>query len=204
MRLIVGLGNPGKKYDHTRHNVGFDVLDVLYDRLENASPEKFVKGSAQKGLLKGEKVMLLKPLTYMNLSGEALQEASAYYKIPPEDIIVICDDIDLPPGYLRIREKGGPGGHNGLKNIIDHLHTQDFVRIRLGIGDRADKRQDLADHVLGHFAEGEADAMEKAMEHAADAVECMITDGISIAMNRFNTKKEKPAKKKEEETDCEP
>ena len=136
MRLIVGLGNPGKKYEHTRHNVGFDVLDILYDRMVNASPEKFQKGSAQAGFLEGEKVILLKPLTYMNLSGEAVREAASYYKIANEDICVICDDVEIPLAHVRIREKGSAGGHNGLKSIIEHLGGSDFTRIRIGIGDR--------------------------------------------------------------------
>ena len=187
--LIAGLGNPGRKYEHTRHNVGFDVLDILYDKTENPSPEKFKKSTAMRGLLCGHKVMLLKPLTYMNLSGEAVREASDYYHIDTAGaLIVICDDINLPAGTVRIREKGSDGGHNGLKDIIRHVGHTGFIRVRVGVGDRADRREDLADHVLGHFTGQEKKEMDEAMEKAAEAVCCILTDGVSRAMNLYNTR----------------
>lgn len=201
--LIAGLGNPGRKYEHTRHNVGFDVLDILYDRTENPSPEKFVKSSARRGLLDGKRVMLLKPLTYMNLSGEAVREAADYYRIDTTQmLIVICDDINLPAGTIRIREKGSDGGHNGLKDIIRHLGHDRFLRVRVGVGDRKDRREDLADHVLGHFAGQEKEEMDGAMERAAQAVRCILTEGAARAMSMYNTKPKRD-KREEEKTEAE-
>ncbi len=201
--LIVGLGNPGRPYQHTRHNVGYDVLDILYDRLQDPTIEKFRKSSARKGLLNGQRVILLKPLTYMNLSGEAVREAVNFYKLDPAyQVLVICDDVDLPVGTLRMRKKGSAGGHNGLKNIILHLGREDFPRIRLGVGDRPDRETDLANHVLGHFDKEDARIMEEAMEKAADAAECFLTDGADLAMNRYNTvKKRKKAETEIPETE---
>ncbi len=188
MYIIVGLGNPGKQYDRTRHNVGFEVIDVLADRMGIHVEEKKSKGLWGKGILAGEKVVLIKPQTYMNLSGECVRAAADFYKVPAEDILVIHDDIDLEPGQLRIRGKGSAGGHNGIKNIIAHLGTQEFPRIKVGVGEKP-KGMDLADYVLSHFSKGEQERMDEAYREAADAVELFLAEGIDKAMNRYNAKK---------------
>lgn len=191
MYLIAGLGNPGKDYDHTRHNVGFDALDVIASKNGIAINEIKHKGLLGKGMIGGEKVILLKPQTYMNLSGESILEVAQYFKIDPEtEVIVLCDDIDLAPGSIRIREKGSAGGHNGLKNIILHLHTENFTRVRMGVGEKP-SGGDLVNHVLGHFAGEDQKKMEECYEQVAKAVECMITEGPQKAMNLYNTKKKK-------------
>ena len=184
--LIVGLGNPGEKYENTRHNVGFQVVDELAER-QNAPVQK-LKFKALTNLLtiSGEKVLVMKPVTYMNLSGEAVRPAADFYKIPPERILVISDDTALDPGKLRIRAKGSAGGHNGLKNIIQHLGTDQFPRVRVGVGQKPHPDYDLADWVLGKF-QGEAKkVMDEAVKRAADAVECILKEGADRAMNRFN------------------
>ena len=184
--LIVGLGNPGEKYENTRHNVGFQVVDELAER-QNAPVQK-LKFKALTNLLtiSGEKVLVMKPVTYMNLSGEAVRPAADFYKIPPERILVISDDTALDPGKLRIRTKGSAGGHNGLKNIIQHLGTDQFPRVRVGVGQKPHPDYDLADWVLGKF-QGEAKkVMDEAVKRAADAVECILKEGTDRAMNRFN------------------
>ncbi len=186
--IIVGLGNPGKKYDGSRHNVGFDVIDELVDRYDIRHPQRFGKSMIGKGRIGSEKVILVKPLTYMNLSGEAVREITDYYKVDPSSqLIVISDDVDLPVGKLRIRAKGSAGGHNGLKSIIGHLGRNDFNRIRVGVGGKAHPDMDLADHVLGHFNKSERAVMDEAVTRAADAVECILSDGVDKAMNIYNT-----------------
>lgn len=203
--IIVGLGNPGRKYDGSRHNIGFDVIDALVDRYHIGGPERFGKSMIGKGRIGDRKVILVKPLTYMNLSGEAVQEIIHYYKVDPaEDLVVISDDIDLPAGTLRIRKKGSAGGHNGLKNIVQHLGTEAFTRIRVGVGAKPDAGYDLADYVLGHFTGEEKKQMEEAAEKAAEAVACMVTDGVDLAMNRFNTPRKKKQKKQKAEAVTEP
>ena len=196
--IIVGLGNPGRKYDGTRHNVGFDVIDELVDRFHIGGPEKFGKSMIGKGRIGDRKVILVKPMTYMNLSGEAVQEIVHYFKADPEqDLVIISDDIDLQVGQLRIRKKGSAGGHNGLKNIVQHLGSGNFARIRVGVGGKPDPDFALMDYVLGHFSGDDKKVMEEAVSKAADAVACMVTEGADLAMNRFNTprkKKQKPAK----------
>ena len=189
MYLIVGLGNPGREYDKTRHNAGFDTLDVLADMLNTSVEEKKFKGLYGRGLIGGEKVILLKPQTFMNLSGESVREAADFYKIDPEHIIVIYDDISLGPGQLRIRRKGSAGGHNGIKNIIAHLGIQEFPRIKVGVGAKP-PRMDLADYVLGRFSAEDRRVMEEAFKTAAKAAQVMITDGAEAAMNQFNGHKE--------------
>ena len=147
--IIAGLGNPGRKYDGSRHNAGFDVIDELVDRFRISGPIRFGRSMIGKGVIGGKKVILVKPLTYMNLSGEAVREIVSYYKIDPADhLIVISDDIDLPVGHLRIRKKGSAGGHNGLKNIILHLGDDEFTRIRIGVGGKPESRQRQG-HCLG-------------------------------------------------------
>ena len=184
--LIVGLGNPGEKYEDTRHNVGFQVVDELAER-QNAPVQK-LKFKALTNLLtiSGEKVLVMKPVTYMNLSGEAVRPAADFYKIPPERILVISDDTALDPGKLRIRTKGSAGGHNGLKNIIAQLGTQDFPRIRIGVGAPPHPDYDMADWVLSSFKNQDAEDMKAAAARAAQAAECYIIQGPDRAMNLFN------------------
>ena len=188
MYLIAGLGNPTKEYDKTRHNVGFSVIDALADRYRIDISEKKHKALCGRGVIEGQKVLLLKPQTFMNLSGESIRAAADYYKIEPEEMIVIYDDISLDPGQLRIRLKGSAGGHNGIKNIIANLGTQDFPRIKVGVGAKP-PRMDLADYVLSRFGAGEQKLMEEAFGEAAEAAVMMMTDGAERAMNHFNAKK---------------
>ena len=185
MYIIAGLGNPTREYEKTRHNVGFEVIDVLADMLGTTVEEKKFKGCYGRGIIGGEKVLLLKPQTFMNLSGESIRAASDFYKVDPEHIIIIYDDISLDVGQLRIRKKGSAGGHNGFKNIIAHLGTQEFPRIKVGVGDKP-KKMDLADYVLSRFSKEDRAAMEDAFKEAAKAVEVMITEGMDTAMNQFN------------------
>ncbi|MEG2871488.1 MAG: aminoacyl-tRNA hydrolase, partial [Clostridium sp.] len=154
MYIIAGLGNPGKEYEGTRHNTGFMTIDVLADRYNIDIREKAHKALIGKGVIEGQKVILVKPQTYMNLSGESIRSVMDFYKVTPENFIVIFDDISLEPGQLRIRKKGSAGGHNGIKNIIAQLGTQEFARIKVGVGAKP-PRMDLADYVLGHFSKGE-------------------------------------------------
>lgn len=188
MYLIVGLGNPGREYEHTRHNAGFDAIDILAEKLGTDVKEKKHRGLCGKGMIGGEKVILLKPQTYMNLSGESVRAAADFYKIDAEHMIVLYDDIDLDVGKLRVRAKGSAGGHNGIKNIIAHMGTQEFPRVRIGVGAKPD-RMDLADYVLGRFSQVERSVMEDAFEEAAEAAIAVVEDGIDAAMNRFNRKK---------------
>ncbi|HJC06175.1 MAG TPA: aminoacyl-tRNA hydrolase [Candidatus Enterocloster excrementipullorum] len=185
MYLIAGLGNPTREYEKTRHNVGFDTIDVLADRINTDVAERKFKGLYGKGMLGGEKVILLKPQTFMNLSGESVRAAADFYKIPPDHIIVIYDDISLDVGHLRIRTKGSAGGHNGIKNIIAHLGTQEFPRIKIGVGGKP-PRMDLADYVLSRFPAEERKIMETAFRDAAEAAGVLIAEGPDAAMNRFN------------------
>ena len=188
MYLIAGLGNPTREYDKTRHNVGFSVIDVLADRYNIDVSDRKHKALCGRGVIEGEKVLLLKPQTFMNLSGESIREAVDYYKIDPEDIIVIYDDISLEPGQLRIRLKGSAGGHNGIKNIIAHLGTQEFPRIKVGVGAKPPK-MDLADYVLSRFGAEEQKIMDEAFGEAAEAAVMMMTTGAERAMNHYNAKK---------------
>lgn len=185
MYIIVGLGNPTKEYEGTRHNVGFAVLDVLADRLYASVEEKKFKGYYGRAVTGGEKVILLKPQTFMNLSGESVRAAADFYKVEPDHIIVVYDDISLDVGQLRIRTKGSAGGHNGIKNIIAHLGTQEFPRIKVGVGNKP-PRMDLADYVLSRFSKEEKGEMDAAFKMAAEAVEVYIKEGPDVAMNRFN------------------
>lgn len=188
MYIIAGLGNPTKEYDKTRHNVGFSVIDALADQYNIDVSERKHKALCGRGAIEGQKVVLMKPQTFMNLSGESIRAAVDFYKVDPEDIIIIYDDISLEPGQLRIRMKGSAGGHNGIKNIIAHLGTQEFPRIKVGVGAKP-PRMDLADYVLSRFSQGEQRLMDDAFKEAADAAVMMMTDGAERAMNHFNTKK---------------
>ena len=188
MYIIVGLGNPSKQYEGTRHNAGFMTLDVLADRYNIDISEKKHKALCGKGVIEGNKVVLLKPQTFMNLSGESVRAAADFYKVAPEEIIVIYDDISLEPGQLRVRKKGSAGGHNGMKNIIAHLGTQVFTLIRVGVGEKP-AGMDLADYVLGRFSKGERELLEEAFKEGARAAVAILCDGIESAMNQFNGKK---------------
>lgn len=188
MYLIVGLGNPGKTYEATRHNMGFDTIDYLIE--EHRIPQSGVKFNAMygKGIIGGEKVILMKPLSYMNLSGGPVQEMANYFKIDPEtELIVIYDDIDLDPGQLRIRKQGSAGGHNGIKDIINRLGTQKFLRVKVGVGAKP-KGWDLADYVLGRFSTEERKLVDESIQRAGKAVELMISQGVDAAMNEYNKK----------------
>ena len=188
MFLIAGLGNPGRQYEKTRHNMGFDTIDELIDRHRIPQGGIAHKAMYGKGMIAGEKVLAVKPLTYMDLSGDSLRECVNYYKLDPEtQMIVIYDDIDLEPGQIRIRKKGSAGGHNGIKSIIAQLGTQNFYRIKVGVGAKP-KGWDLADYVLGRFSSDERIAVDKAIKEAADAVEMILKDGIEAAMNHYNRK----------------
>lgn len=188
MYIIVGLGNPGKEYNNTRHNIGFDVIDKLAEQEKIDVLEKKHKAVIGKGYIAGQKCILAKPHTFMNLSGESVRELIGYYKVDEKDeLIVISDDISLDVGQLRIRKKGSAGGHNGLKNIIAQLGHDTFVRVKMGVGEKP-KGWDLADYVLGHFSAEERRAEDEAAVRAADAVRMIITDGADAAMNEFNRK----------------
>ena len=188
MFLIAGLGNPTAEYDKTRHNAGFMLIDFLADKYGIRVSSKEHKAIVGKGVIDGSKVILAKPQTYMNLSGESIRELADYYKIDPEtEIIVISDDIDLPPGYIRVRPKGSAGGHNGLKNIIQHLGTQNFMRIRLGVGEKP-KQMDLADFVLGRFNKEDEALFKDSLTEADKTLLLCLSGDIDRAMNSFNRK----------------
>lgn len=188
MFVIVGLGNPTAQYEGTRHNAGFDVIDVLAEKYNISVDARKCRAFCGKGVIAGQKVLLVKPQTYMNLSGESVGGIVNYYKIDPEsDLLVIYDDISLDVGQLRIRKKGSAGGHNGIKSIIAHLGTTVFPRIKVGVGEKP-KNYDLADYVLGHFSKQERELMEEGYEHASDAVEQIVQGEIEAVMNVFNKK----------------
>ncbi|MCR5278626.1 MAG: aminoacyl-tRNA hydrolase [Lachnospiraceae bacterium] len=188
MYIIAGLGNPGKDYSGTRHNCGFMVLDKLASEIGTSVQEKKHKGLEGKGVIEGNKVILLKPQTYMNLSGECIREAAEYFKIDPEsELIVVYDDISLEPGSIRVRKNGSAGGHNGMKNIIAELHTDNYTRVRIGIGAKP-PRMDLADWVLGHFSSEDLAKVNEAADTAVEAIKVILEHGVEEAMNRYNHK----------------
>ena len=189
MYIIAGLGNPSKEYEKTRHNAGFDTIDLLAEKLGIDLTEKKHRAYCGKGMIGTEKVLLLKPQTFMNNSGESLRDAADFYKVEPEQILVIYDDISLEPGQLRIRMKGSAGGHNGIKSIIAHLGTQDFPRIKIGVGAKPEQ-MDLADYVLSRFSPSEREKMEESFREGAEAVITFLQDGADAAMNRYNRKKD--------------
>lgn len=200
MKAIIGLGNPGIKYAGTRHNIGFDTVTALADKYNIKIKDKKFNGLVGEGFIEGEKVMLVQPQTFMNLSGECVGLIAGFYKLEPEDIIVICDDINLDTGRLRIRAKGSAGGHNGLKNIIAHLGTETFPRIRIGVGEKTEG-WDLADYVLARFSKDDEPIMREAIKNAVGAVETWISDDIGTAMNRYNINPNpKPKKEKTPQT----
>lgn len=191
MYIIAGLGNPGKQYENTRHNIGYMVIDSIAKA--HQIPVMEIKHRAQigKGWLGGEKVILAKPLTYMNASGESVRALTDYYKIDTRtNCIVIYDDVSMDIGQIRIRKKGSAGGHNGIKNIIAHLGSEEFWRIKIGVGDKG-QGEDLVDYVLGHFNQTERGVIEQSIADAAAAVTMMLQDGIDAAMNTYNKKAEK-------------
>ena len=184
--LLVCLGNPGDQYENTRHNVGFQVADAVAER-HNVPIQRLKFRALTNTITVGEKrVLLMKPVTYMNLSGEAVHEAASFYKVPPERILVVSDEVALAPGKIRVRRSGSAGGHNGLKNIIAHLGTDQFPRIRVGVGQKPHPDYDMADWVLGKFQGEDKKAVEEAVKRAADAAECLIQEGVDKAMNRYN------------------
>ena len=188
MFIIAGLGNPSREYEKTRHNVGFEAIDLLADKLGVKLTDKKHRACCGMGMIGSEKVILSKPQTYMNLSGESIGSMADYYKVEPDHIIVICDDINLEEGQLRIRAKGSAGGHNGLKSIINHLGSQEFLRIRVGVGEKP-KEMDLADYVLGRFPKAQEALMEDAYKAAAEASVKIVEDGADGAMKLYNRKK---------------
>ncbi|MDO5403662.1 MAG: aminoacyl-tRNA hydrolase [Eubacteriales bacterium] len=185
MYIIAGLGNPGKEYMGTRHNAGFSCIDELADKYNISVDTVKFKGLIGKGIIAGEKVILVKPLTYMNLSGECIRQVMDYYKCGIDDLLVIFDDISLEPGRLRIRAKGSAGGHNGIKSIIGNIGSDRFKRIKYGVGDKP-KGWDLADWVLGRFPKELYPQLRTGNENACMAVECILSEGIEAAMNKFN------------------
>ena len=187
--LVVGLGNPGEKYENTRHNVGFLTVDELAERAR--VPVQKLKHRALTNTLEvgSVKVLLMKPVTYMNLSGEAVRDAASFYKIPPERVIVLSDDVSLDVGTLRVRPKGSAGGQNGLKNIIYHLGSEDFPRVKIGVGKKPRPDYDLAAWVLGRFPEEDQKAIDKACEDAVSAAACIIESGCAAAAQNFNGKR---------------
>lgn len=190
MFVIVGLGNPGKKYENTRHNAGFIAIDALAEKYGISISEKKHKALCGSGVIEGNKVILVKPETYMNLSGESVRSVMDFYKIDPEeDMLVIYDDISLAPGNIRIRKKGSAGGHNGIKSIIAHAGTQNFMRIKVGVGEKP-SGWDLADYVLGHFSDEDNVKLKETMPDIIQAATLMVQGDVDKAMNDFNAKKQ--------------
>jgi len=198
MKLIVGLGNIGKEYIQTRHNIGFMVADKIADKFSCSFNKEERHATAAEFRLKGEKILILKPTTYMNESGQAVGEYARFYNVAPEDIAVIHDDMDLELGHLRIRKNGSSGGHNGIKSIQSHLGTDSFPRFRIGIEHPLHQKEVVIDHVLTKFSGDEKKIIEPAIDNAAKAVEAWLTEDIESVMNKFNTKKGKKEKEKKE------
>ena len=188
MKLVAGLGNPGRDYAGTRHNIGFGVIARISDKYNIPLTGKEHKAICGKGMIGGEKVILAQPQTFMNLSGECVRSLVDYYKLESEDIIIAYDDIDLEVGQLRIRSKGSAGGHNGIKNIISHLGTNEFPRVKVGVGGEPEGG-DLVRHVLGRFSREDEKVIGEVLDVAVEAVETILSDGVEAAMNRYNAKR---------------
>ena len=198
MKIIVGLGNPGNEYAKTRHNVGFMLVDALAEHLNiNLWKDKFNAQIAE-GRIGTEKILLVKPQTYMNNSGEAVGPLMRWYKVTPEDIIVAHDDMDIPAGTIRIRKKGSSGGHNGIKSLIAHLGSENFPRVRLGVG-RPLPGWSVVNHCLAPFPQEDNTAVDEAIKYLIPAVECIVNDSVDMAMNKYNPKKAKKNKVKQED-----
>lgn len=199
MYVIAGLGNPDKQYENTRHNIGFDAIDALAEKYNIDISIRKHRAYCGKGMINGNKVVLVKPQTYMNLSGESLRSVVDYYKIYPEsELLVLFDDVSLDVGQLRIRKKGSAGGHNGIKNIIANLNTQNFARIKIGVGEKP-KEMDLVDYVLGHFTKSERVLMDEAIEHAIQAAGMIVEGEMDSAMNIYNQKNKEISQQRKEE-----
>lgn len=189
MFVIVGLGNPEKKYEGTRHNIGFAVIDAIADKYNISIKDKKHKALCGTGVIEGVKVMLVKPLTYMNLSGDSVADVMNFYKLDPEeDMLIVYDDISLAPGNIRVRKKGSAGGHNGIKSIIARCGTQNFMRVKVGVGEKPEG-WDLADHVLGHFSDDDSRMVREAIDDAIGAIVMMSRGDVDQAMNNYNAKK---------------
>lgn len=198
MKMIVGLGNPGNEYAGTRHNVGWMLVDALAEHLGINEWRSLEKGMVAEGRIGSEKILLVKPLTYMNNSGECVGPLMRWYKLEPEDIMAAHDDMDIPIGTIRIRKKGSAGGHNGIKSLLSHIGSENFGRLRIGIG-RPQSGWSVINHVLAKFNDQEQEKIGDAIKQLIPAVECMVLEGPDMAMNKFNPKKVKKAKKTGEE-----
>lgn len=185
MYLIVGLGNPENEYAHTRHNMGFDTINQIAKNNNTQITKNKFKGLCESTIIQNQKVILLKPQTYMNLSGESVKEVAEFYNLKPEEIIVIYDDIDIEKGHIKIRKKGGAGSHNGMKSVVEELQSTDFARIRVGIG-QPEFKSDMINYVIGKVSQEEQEILQQGVEKAAKAVEEILKNGIDIAMNKFN------------------
>ncbi len=197
MFIVVGLGNPGREYEQTRHNIGFITINALAEKYGVKIDHLKFNALTASAMIGTEKVLFMKPQTYMNNSGEAVGEAARFYKVPPENILVISDDINFEPGFMRIRRKGSAGGHNGLKSIINHLGSEDFPRIKMGVGAKVHPDEDLADHVLGKFNREDIDTMNDTIKKAVHASELIVSGDFDEAMNLYNTKKKKNTEEEE-------
>ena len=196
MKIIAGLGNPGAEYAHTKHNVGFMLVDALAERLNAPAWKEDFFSSVTEMRIGGEKVFLVKPLTYMNNSGEAIGPMLSYYKMETDDLTVVHDDMDIPAGMVRIRKKGSSGGHNGIKSILAHVGGEDFARVRIGIG-RPPAGWTVINHVLAPFSSEDVPKIREAINYLLPAVECIVTDGVDLVMNRYNPHKKKARKPEE-------
>ena len=196
MKIIAGLGNPGAEYAHTKHNVGFMLVDALAEWLNAPAWKEDFFSSVTETRIGGEKVFLVKPLTYMNNSGEAIGPMLSYYKMETDDLTVVHDDMDIPAGMVRIRKKGSSGGHNGIKSVIAHVGGEDFARVRIGIG-RPPAGWTVINHVLAPFSSEDVPKIREAINYLLPAVECIVTDGVDLAMNRYNPHKKKARKQEE-------
>lgn len=198
MYIIAGLGNPGKKYENTRHNMGFIAIDLLAEEFGIKVDKLKFKSLVGEGRIAGQRVLLMKPQTYMNLSGEAIREAVNFYKIDPEELIVIYDDIDIPTGTFRIRKKGSAGTHNGMRSVVYQIQSDQFPRVRVGIG--SETKMDLINYVVGGISKSERELLEDSLVKSAKAAACIVEKGIDKAMNEYNVRPPKKEKKEKKET----